>query len=202
MTAPPDDEPRRPTHADGIVEPLDTVIDPVEFTPRLVSLLSNALVWRESKLLREEFDLGTNEWRVISSIAGRPGMTANAATNFLGLNRAIVSKSVSTLQERGLVVHAEGRRGLRHLYLTRAGAAMHEAMRPISERGREIITEGMTPEEVRSLNALLRRMLRLLRLAEAEAAAAATADAGAAEEPPEQPRAIPAQRRKTTGSPR
>lgn len=194
-----DDEPRRPTHADGILEALDKVIDPAEFTPRLISLLSNALVWRESRLLREEFDLGTNEWRVLSAIAMRPGMTANSATNFLGLNPAIVSKSVSTLQERGLVVHAEGKRGLRHLYLTTGGATMHERMRPISERGREIITDGMSAAEVRALNALLRRMLRQLRAAEAEAATAASADADAAEEPPP---ARHAQRRKATRSPR
>ena len=48
---------------DLVTEPLNPVIDPDNFTPRLLSLLSNALVWRESAELRRRFGLGTNDWR-------------------------------------------------------------------------------------------------------------------------------------------
>ena len=60
-------------HPDLVTEPLSNAIDPDHFTPRLLALLSNALVWRESHELRRRFGLGTNDWRVISSLALRPG---------------------------------------------------------------------------------------------------------------------------------
>ncbi len=74
----------------AIVEPLEDTVDPENFTPRLVALLSNALVWRESSGLRERFRLGTNDWRVISALATRPGSSATEISEFLGLNKANV----------------------------------------------------------------------------------------------------------------
>lgn len=143
-----------------ITEPLDDVIDSDNFTPRLLALLSNALVWRESRLLRREFDLGTNDWRVISALSIRPGATSSDISEFVAMNKAVVSKSVNTLIARELIVPADGRRGSRHLYLTRAGAEMHDSMKPISLQGQEIVLSDLTDDEVRQLNGLLRRLLQ------------------------------------------
>ncbi|MFC7405896.1 MarR family winged helix-turn-helix transcriptional regulator [Georgenia alba] len=159
----------------AVTEPLAEIIDPENFTPRLLALLSNALVWRESHELRRRFGLGTNDWRVISAIAIRPGVSATFVSGFLGLNKAVVSKSVSTLVGRGLVVLSDGPRGSRPMYLTAGGAQMHEDMLPISMRGQEIILADLSPQEIGRLNTLLRRMLektRELRVLESEADAA------------------------------
>lgn len=163
--------PDRTRHAHGIeppdsavVEPLVGHIDPDAFTPRLLALLSNALVWRESHELRRQFDLGTNEWRVISALAMNPGFSASEISEFLVVNKAIVSKSVNTLADRGLLVLAEGARGSRPMYLTADGAAMHDDMLPISLRGQEIILAHMSPAEIARLNALLRKMLEEMRV--------------------------------------
>jgi DNA-binding MarR family transcriptional regulator len=126
-------------------------------------LLSNALVWRESQELRRQFQLGTNDWRVISALASRPGASATEVTEFLGLNKAVVSKSVNTLLERQLLLLIDGPRGSRPMYLTQAGAEMHDAMLPISMRGQEIILADLSSGEVEQLNLLLRRMLEKAR---------------------------------------
>ena len=69
-----DETASRATPADGLVtQPLDDVVDSDAFIPRLLALLSNALVWRESMLLRHEFSLGTNDWRVLSALGVRAG---------------------------------------------------------------------------------------------------------------------------------
>jgi DNA-binding MarR family transcriptional regulator len=143
-----------------ITAPLPDVIDSENFTPRLLALLSNALVWRESRLLRQEFDLGTNDWRVISALSIRPGATSSDVSEFLAMNKAIVSKSVNTLIGRDLIVPADGRRGSRHLYLTRAGAHMHDRMKPISLQGQEIILADLSAAEITQLNHLLTRLLQ------------------------------------------
>ncbi len=146
-----------------ITEPLETTLDTEAFTPRLLALLSNALVWRESHELRRRFGLGTNDWRVIAALAVRPGSPATDVCEFIGVNKAAVSKSVNTLVARDLVVLLDGPRGSRPMYLTPAGATMHDAMYPISMRGQEIIYADLTAAEVDQLNALLRRMLEKTR---------------------------------------
>ncbi len=155
---PPVDDAER--HPDIVTEPLPNSIDPDHFTPRLLALLSNALVWRESHELRRRFGLGTNDWRVISSLGLRPGMSATEIADFAAMNKAVVSKSVSVLTERRLIVLLDGPRGSRPMFLTRAGAEMHELMMPISLRGQEIMLSHLAPDDITRLNDLLLAMLQ------------------------------------------
>lgn len=144
---------------DYITSPLGSVIDIDAFTPRLLALLSNALVWRESLLLRQEFNLGTNDWRVISTLAIRPGISATDVSDFVGMNKAVVSKAVNTLIERHLIVAKDGPRGSRPLYLSREGAELHDAMLPVSLSGEEILLEGLNKKEVQQFTQLLQQLL-------------------------------------------
>lgn len=153
-----------------VMESLAETIDPDGFTPRLLALLSNALVWRESNELRRRYGLGTNDWRVVSAIALRPGIAATEVSDFLAVNKAVVSKSVNTLTTRGLVVLLDGPRGSRPMYLTHAGAEMHDLMLPISLRGQEIILSGMDDAEIEDFNRLLRLMLEKIRAGQAAGA--------------------------------
>jgi DNA-binding MarR family transcriptional regulator len=144
---------------DAVAEPLPTGIDTNDFTPRLISLLSNSLVWRESRILRARFGLGTNDWRVLSALAVRPGVTASEISDFVAMNKAIISKSVGVLTQRRLIVAVEDTGRSRQLFLTTEGAEMHDAMLPISLRGQEIVLGDLDDEEVTQLNELLRRLL-------------------------------------------
>ncbi len=162
-------------------EPIAETVDPENFTPRLLALLSNALVWRESNELRRRFTLGTNDWRVISALALRPGAPATEVSEFIGVNKAVVSKSVNTLTARGLIVLMDGPRGSRPMYLTATGVEMHDEMLPISLRGQEIVLAHLSESEITWLNELLRRMLvdaRQLQVLENETAASAAHAAG------------------------
>ena len=176
---PHSDAPRTHVRSDEIVtEPLSDIIDPENFTPRLLALLSNALVWRESHELRRRFGLGTNDWRVISAIAIWPGASASEVSEFIAVNKAVVSKSVTTLAARRLIALADGPRGSRPLYLTIAGAQMHHEMLPVSLSGQDIILAGMTGDQTAALNTVLREMIEKVR--DAAAPASTPAHAGAA----------------------
>ncbi|MQA32526.1 MarR family winged helix-turn-helix transcriptional regulator [Modestobacter roseus] len=155
---------------DAVSDPMPTVIDSDNFTPRLISLLSNTLVWRESRALRTRFGLGTNDWRVISALAIRPGATASEISEFVAMNKAIISKSVGVLTDRRLIVQVEDTGRSRQLFLTTAGAQMHDAMLPISLRGQEIILADLSEDDVAQLNHLLRRLLGHVRDLQAEEA--------------------------------
>ncbi len=154
------DTPARKAQRDDIVtEPLPDIIDHENFTPRLLALLSNAMVWRESQELRRRYGLGTNDWRVLSAVAIHPGITATGVTDFLGVNKAVVSKSTNVLVNRDLIALWDGPRGSRPMYLTKAGAEMHDLMLPISLRGQDIVRSAMTAAEISHLNELLRQMI-------------------------------------------
>ncbi|MFS0734756.1 MarR family winged helix-turn-helix transcriptional regulator [Microbacterium sp. 1P10UB] len=165
--------------ADVVTEPLPNTIDPDHFTPRLLALVSNALVWRESHELRRRYGLGTNDWRVISTLAVNPGMAATDIAAYAAMNKAVVSKSVATLLERRLIVLSDGPRGSRPMYLTTAGAEMHDLMLPISLRGQEIVLSHLDSDEIVRLNDLLQRLLdetRALMTLESEALVDGDAD--------------------------
>jgi len=146
--------------ADGLVtQPLDDVVDSDAFIPRLLALLSNALVWRESMLLRREFSLGTNDWRVLSALGVRPGSSATDVSEFLVMNKAVVSKAVNVLISRSLIASTEGPRGSRHLFLTSAGVEMHNRMLPISLAGEDALLANLSEQEVSQLQAILGKLM-------------------------------------------
>ena len=140
-------------------EALSEVIDSEAFVPRLLALLSNALVWRESMLLRGEFGLGTNDWRVLSALAVRPGITATDVSEFLVMNKAVVSKAVNVLISRNLITSTDGPRGSRNLFLTPPGVEMHNKMLPISLAGEDILLSQLSPEEAAQLRVLLGKLM-------------------------------------------
>ncbi len=144
---------------DAITQPLDDVIDSDAFIPRLLALLSNALVWRESMLLRREFSLGTNDWRVLSALGVRPGSSATDVSEFLVMNKAVVSKAVNVLISRNLIASTDGPRGSRHLFLTPSGVDMHNQMLPISLAGEDILLSQLSADEVAQLRVLLGNLM-------------------------------------------
>ncbi|PWJ54389.1 DNA-binding transcriptional regulator, MarR family [Quadrisphaera granulorum] len=151
--------------ADAVTTPLPRTLPSDAFTPRLLALVSNALVYRESSLLKAEFGLGTNDWRVVASLAVRPGMTGAELSEYLGTHEALVSRSNRVLSERGLITSSAGPGRSRHHYLTDEGARLHDLMLPISAAGQDVVLEGLSPEEVEHLNEVLRGMLAKLRAA-------------------------------------
>lgn len=150
---------------DAVLEPLPRTLPADAFTPRLLALVSNALVYRESTLLKAEFGLGTNDWRVLASLAVRPGMTGAELSDFLGTAEALVSRSNRVLTERGLITSSGGPGRSRHHYLTAEGARLHDLMLPVSAAGQDVVLEGLSPAEVEHLNTVLRGMLARLRTA-------------------------------------
>lgn len=143
----------------AITDRLPETIQRDVYTPALLGLLNNLLVWGGSRVFRSVHGVGTNEWRILSALGNHPGATAAELCDVLGLNKSIASTSVNLLLERGLVVPVDGPRGSRYLYLTPEGADVHDDFMPIALRRQAILTSALSDEEVAQLNSLLVRML-------------------------------------------
>lgn len=146
--------------AEGLVtEKLAHTIDRDSFSPALLGLLNNVLVWGGSRVFNALHDVGANEWRILSALGNYPGATARDLCEILGINKSIASKSIGVLVAAGYVGQAEGRRTSRHLFLTDRGAALHDAIMPIALRRTEILQHRLSRAEVTELNRLLAKML-------------------------------------------
>lgn len=140
-------------------QPLAHTIERDTYTPALLGLLNNVLVWGGSRVFHHVHEVGTNEWRLISALGNHPGATAQDLAELLGINKSIVSKSTKVLQSRELIELLDGPRGSRHLFLTQSGVTVHDDFMPIALKRQEILQEALNPEEVIQLNKLLLKML-------------------------------------------
>jgi DNA-binding MarR family transcriptional regulator len=140
-------------------ERLDVTIDRDSYTPALLGLLNNVLVWGGSRVFHHVHGVGTNEWRILSALGNHPGATARELCEILGINKSIASKSVNVLLGRELIAQLDGPRGSRHLYLTASGVQVHDDFMPIAMRRQEILHEALTPAEIAQLNTLLVKMV-------------------------------------------
>ncbi|MEV7694642.1 helix-turn-helix domain-containing protein [Microbacterium sp. NPDC089189] len=140
-------------------ERLAVTIDRDSYTPALLGLLNNVLVWGGSRVFHHLHGVGTNEWRIISALGNHPGATARELCAILGINKSIASKSVNVLLTRELIAQLDGPRGSRHLYLTASGIEVHDDFMPVAMRRQEILHETLTPAEITQLNALLVKMV-------------------------------------------
>lgn len=145
--------------ADAITERMPTAIDADEFTPRLLALLSNALIAAQSRGFRDEAGVSTHEWRVLAALADEPGRTATEISASLSVHKSLISTAVNRLAGDRCIVLADGPRRTRPMYLTAKGARLHDRLAPIARRGQEIVDEELGLEDVQRLNALLGRLL-------------------------------------------
>ena len=147
-----------PLHRDEIPGALQTD----QYAPAYLALVSNAMSWGSSTLLRETFGIGLNDWRVIAALAMRPGVTSGGLSSLLGLTKSVVSRSTTYLTEEGLIGSDESN-GNRRLYLTDRGFDLYHRVLPAALQRQETLLTGFTPEERTELMGYLLRMYRNLK---------------------------------------
>ncbi len=158
-TPPPDATIAHAAERDLVTGRLAHTIDRDTYSPALLGLLNNVLVWGGSRVLTALHGIGTNEWRVLSALGNYPGATARELCALLGINKSIASKSVNALVETRYVGQVDGRRGSRHLFLTGDGARLHDELMTIALDRVGILQHRLDQEEIAELHRLLRKML-------------------------------------------
>lgn len=147
-----------PLHRDSIPGALQTD----QYAPAYLALVSNALSWGSSTVLRETFGIGLNDWRVIAALGMRPGVTSGGLSDLLGLSKSVVSRSTTYLTEEELIGSEEST-GVRLLYLTDRGLALYHRVLPTALQRQETLLTGFTAEERTELMSYLLRMYRNLK---------------------------------------
>lgn len=108
-----------------------------------------------------EFDVTIAEWRVMLSLAGRPGATAADIAEMWAMEKMAVSRAVGRLERMGRIVRRvkpEDRRSLA-LALTGKGRRVFERIGPAASARYREITSAATPDELAELSRVLTKLV-------------------------------------------
>ncbi len=126
----------------------------------LIGAISNILSIGGSRLYRRAYDIGLTEWRLMWVLAIAPRITAQRASQIMGLDKAAVSRALAALERRGLVraVPDPSDSRQRIIELSEAGSELHGRIMIIAKERERRLLAPFTKEEIRVLAGLLRRM--------------------------------------------
>jgi DNA-binding MarR family transcriptional regulator len=132
----------------------------------LILWLSNKMTSGASRAYREKFNLGITEWRVLSYIVLFPWSTGSQVCELIGMDKAAVSRSFTSLAEQGYLKSRPV--GLRRIEFisTPEGKKLFDKVLRISLARQEALLTGFSDAERILLIQFLHRLLNNLPLAQ------------------------------------
>ncbi|GAB4121865.1 MAG: MarR family transcriptional regulator [Rhodothalassiaceae bacterium] len=113
-----------------------------------------------SRLFQARFGLGIREWRVLAILGYYGPSSAADLVGRVAFDKSTVSRAIKRLEAGGLVTRgphpSDARRQL--IFLTEEGAAMHDAIAPVSRMRRRIIESALSEEERHQLSLILEKL--------------------------------------------
>lgn len=130
------------------------------FLPYRLSVASNAVSTRIAGAYRKRFGLKIAEWRLVAILAEDTPLTPATLAERTRMDKIAVSRAATVLIERGLVERADNPEdGRSHLLsLTGAGQRLYDQVAPLALDTEAQLFAGLTADERRVLEALLRRI--------------------------------------------
>lgn len=131
-----------------------------KFFPYRVSRLAERVSRSLSRVYADRFAITIPEWRVLATLADRPGLTASAVAALTNLDKVAVSRALSQLQSRQLVRRRASKTDRRasELRLSAAGARLFEKISPLAQRWEVELLTVLSPSERGQLFMLLDRL--------------------------------------------
>ncbi len=127
----------------------------------LLTALTNKLSAGASRRMKQRLGLGVMEWRVVATLGAMPGAAAGRIAEVSGVDRSVVSRAVSSLQERALLArsstHPADQASL-PLALTGAGRRLHDRGVAWVERSEDTLLTGFSAGERDQLIDFLKRL--------------------------------------------
>ncbi len=125
----------------------------------LLSSLANKLSITASRRLRRRLQVGLMEWRCLVLLAVEGQATPARIAQVAGVDKSVVSRSVSALERRGLVQVCASPTGRQtRVEMTAEGLALHDKGIPDSFERESGLLEGLSESERATLIALLKRL--------------------------------------------
>jgi DNA-binding MarR family transcriptional regulator len=153
-------KPRRPKPAESADAATGLTLDLDRYVPAFVTFIANKLSNSATVLYQRNFGVNVTEWRIMSLLAIEPGIQASRICHVIGFNKGPVSRTLSTMQKRGLIaIRTAPDDGRSHsISLTARGRATHDKVIVAAlDRERRLLS-CLNQDEREALIALLRRI--------------------------------------------
>lgn len=133
-------------------------LDLDNYLPALITWVNNKYAADSSRIYRKRFGIGISDWRVLAYLGVKGTGTGAEMSEFLGMDKAAISRSVQFLGNRGYVELAEqkGRRSL--MRLTDTGVALYNDVLDVAVARAEALLNGLDEEERKTLFDLIHRV--------------------------------------------
>lgn len=142
-------------------------LDLETYIPALLTYLAIKFSGGAASIYRAQFDISITEWRIMALLAIEPWMVSGRITEVYGFDKAAVSRSITTLQSRGLVEIRFQRNNNRRQYiaLTAEGLELHDRIVGIAlARERQLVSDLDAAERQTLINLLKRMSAQIPRL--------------------------------------
>ena len=129
------------------------------YVPALITWVYNKVASRSSSIYLARFGVGLTDWRIIAYLGLFDGGTNAQICDYIGFDKAAVSRAVSLLKTKGIaVVTPINRRDLK-IELTKEGRELGEEILSVALEIEANLLAGVTEEEKQQLLAILRKVL-------------------------------------------
>lgn len=130
------------------------------FLPYRLNVLAGLTSSVLAQLYAERFGLSIPAWRVIVTLGQHGQRTARDMAPLGVMHKSTVSRAVSSLEERKLIVRRPNLNDRREelLALTPAGRAIYEAVAPQALAVEERLLSALTPQEQSTFSALVDKL--------------------------------------------
>jgi DNA-binding MarR family transcriptional regulator len=153
-------KPRRPRPAEAADAGTGPTLDLNRYVPAFVTFIANKLSNSATVFYQRNFGVNVTEWRIMSLLAIEPGIQASRICHVIGFNKGPVSRTLSTMQKRGLVAirTAPGDGRSHSISLTARGRTTHDKVIVAAlDRERRLLS-CLNKDERETLTELLRRI--------------------------------------------
>ena len=120
----------------------EPVIDLERYVPALITFIANKLSRSATALYQRRFKVNVTEWRILVLLAIEPGIPASRICHVIGFDKGPVSRTLSVMQERGLVtIKTDPQDGRTHsISLAPKGREIHDRIMVIAlDRERRLL---------------------------------------------------------------
>ncbi|SCK30009.1 DNA-binding transcriptional regulator, MarR family [Variovorax sp. HW608] len=140
--------------------PAGPVLDLNRYVPGLLTLIASNLSGGASSAYLSLYAIGIETWRVMVMLANEGRVTAQRIVQLLDADKGAISRTLKTMQERGLVEfepdESDGR--LRHFVFTPEGRQLHDRIIRLALLRETAAISVLSDKEVETLRDLLRRV--------------------------------------------
>lgn len=137
------------------------ILDLDNYITYFLVVLANRMSSGASAIYREQFGVGVVEWRCMVMLALQDGMSAAIISEVGGINKSMVSRSLTRLEEQGYVEDFAGSKSKkpRLLQFTKSGRKLYDDMVEVTLAREKKLRKGLSDKELGELLRLFRILL-------------------------------------------